>query len=38
MKKELELSPNQVVAYLEKDPKEFTREDLQISSSITASA
>ena len=28
MKKELELSPNQVVAYLEKDPKNFTREDL----------
>ena len=28
MKKELELSPNQVVAYLEKDPREFTREDL----------
>lgn len=28
MKKELELSPNQVVAYLKKDPKNFTREDL----------
>ena len=28
MEKHLELNPNRVVAYLEKDPREFTREDL----------